>query len=324
MKKRVAPRSCTPCRAPSSRSCSLRSLSSLPFSRDSSPSRVLAAAVFAADAFARDRSWSLHFWLPRNHLPATAANRRPQHQTSHYISNDSAQAIVGAVSSEPRSRSQPSRATAKRAPAGDTRHPASRPAFKEPASERRHRRGGCHTPRIMRKNKPFVRFFRDVSMTLTMTRPDDWAPSPARRRDDALRSSARRARTFARAVVMPNLMPPVTTVAAAAAYRDRILLRCLPASTFAPLMTLYLTDTHGRGAKLPARASGFVIGAKYYPAGRDHPFGFRRHRPGRRVCRRSRRWRSMACRCWCTARLPTPMSTFSIANACSSIGSSLA
>src|SRR5882762_9576587 len=88
-------------------------------------------------------------------------------------------------------------------------------------------------------------------MTLTMTRPVVGAT----------------ARTFARAVVMPNLMPPVTTVAAAAAYRDRILAALPAGSTFAPLMTLYLTDNTPAEEIARARASGFVIGAKYYPAG---------------------------------------------------------
>jgi dihydroorotase len=75
------------------------------------------------------------------------------------------------------------------------------------------------------------------------------------------------ARTFARAVVMPNLAPPITTVAAAAAYRDRILAALPAGCTFAPLMTLYLTDNTPADEIARARASGYVIGAKYYPAG---------------------------------------------------------
>jgi dihydroorotase len=66
---------------------------------------------------------------------------------------------------------------------------------------------------------------------------------------------------------MPNLKPPVTTVAAAAAYRARIL-AALPAATrFAPLMTLYLTDNTPPAEIAAARASGFVHAVKYYPAG---------------------------------------------------------
>jgi dihydroorotase len=103
-------------------------------------------------------------------------------------------------------------------------------------------------------------------MTLTITRPDDWH---LHLRDGEMMRSVvgATAKTFARAVVMPNLTPPVTTVAAAAAYRDRILAALPAASTFAPLMTLYLTDNTLAEDIVRARASGFVIGVKYYPAG---------------------------------------------------------
>ncbi len=103
-------------------------------------------------------------------------------------------------------------------------------------------------------------------MTLTITRPDDWH---VHLRDGEMMRSVigATARTFARAVVMPNLTPPVTTVAAAAAYRDRILAALPAGSTFAPLMTLYLTDNTPAVEIARARASGFVIGTKYYPAG---------------------------------------------------------
>jgi dihydroorotase len=103
-------------------------------------------------------------------------------------------------------------------------------------------------------------------MTLTIIRPDD---GHLHLRDGEMMRSVvgATARTFARAVVMPNLMPPVTTVAAAAAYRDRILAALPAGCTFAPLMTLYLTDNTAAEEIARARASGFVIGAKYYPAG---------------------------------------------------------
>ena len=103
-------------------------------------------------------------------------------------------------------------------------------------------------------------------MTLTITRPDD---GHLHLRDGEMMRSVvgATAKTFARAVVMPNLLPPVTTVAAAAAYRDRILAALPVGSTFAPLMTLYLTDNTPAEEIARARASGFVIGAKYYPAG---------------------------------------------------------
>lgn len=103
-------------------------------------------------------------------------------------------------------------------------------------------------------------------MTLTITRPDDWHVHL--RDGSSMRSVvAATARTFARAVVMPNLSPPITTVAMAAAYRDRILAALPATSAFAPLMTLYLTDDTPADEIANARASGFVIGVKYYPAG---------------------------------------------------------
>ncbi len=102
--------------------------------------------------------------------------------------------------------------------------------------------------------------------SLTLTRPDDWhlhlrdGPALAA----VLADSARR---FARAIVMPNLKPPVTTVGEAAAYRERIL-AALPAGTdFEPLMTLYLTDATPPGEIDAARACGFVHALKLYPAG---------------------------------------------------------
>jgi dihydroorotase len=102
--------------------------------------------------------------------------------------------------------------------------------------------------------------------TLTLTRPDD---CHLHLRDDAALASVlpHTARVFGRALIMPNLRPPVTDTALAAAYRDRIL-RALPqGSGFQPLMTLYLTDNTGLAEIVRARHSGFVLGVKYYPAG---------------------------------------------------------
>lgn len=73
------------------------------------------------------------------------------------------------------------------------------------------------------------------------------------------------ARQFACAIVMPNLAPPVTTVALAAAYRERII--DTPPYGFEPLMTLYLTGATTPGTIREAKASGFIHGVKYYPAG---------------------------------------------------------
>ncbi len=105
-----------------------------------------------------------------------------------------------------------------------------------------------------------------TASSLTITRPDDWHLHL--RDGEAMRSIVgATARVFARAVVMPNLRPPVTTVDSAAAYRERVA-GALPAdSRFAPLMTLYLTDHTSAEEIVKARKSGFVIGIKYYPAG---------------------------------------------------------
>ena len=103
-------------------------------------------------------------------------------------------------------------------------------------------------------------------MRLTITRPDDWH---LHLRDGAALSAVlpHSARQFARAIIMPNLRPPVTTVAAAAAYRQRIL-AALPAGLdFTPLMTLYLTDNTPADEIRRAAESGFVKAVKLYPAG---------------------------------------------------------
>ena len=102
--------------------------------------------------------------------------------------------------------------------------------------------------------------------TLTLTRPDDWHVHL--RDGEGMRAVlADTARQFARAIVMPNLKPPVATVAQAEAYRERILAARPKDSDFTPLMTLYLTE-----ATLPleierARRTGWIHAVKYYPAG---------------------------------------------------------
>src|SRR5499425_3706646 len=95
--------------------------------------------------------------------------------------------------------------------------------------------------------------------TLTLARPDDWH---VHLRDGASMRSVvgATARVFARAVVMPNLDPPITTVGAAAAYRERIAAALPPESRFSPLLTLYLTDSTPVEEIAQARASGFIIG----------------------------------------------------------------
>ena len=103
-------------------------------------------------------------------------------------------------------------------------------------------------------------------MQLTLTRPDDWHLHL--RDGEALAAVlAHTAARFARAIVMPNLKPPVTTVELAAAYRERILAALPAGMTFEPLLTLYLTDNTPPAEIAKAAASGFVKAVKLYPAG---------------------------------------------------------
>lgn len=102
--------------------------------------------------------------------------------------------------------------------------------------------------------------------SITITRPDDWH---LHLRDGehmraVLPDTARR---FARAIIMPNLRPPVTTTALALRYRERILSALPAAPGFEPLMTLYLTDNTAAAEIAGAKRSGAVHAVKYYPAG---------------------------------------------------------
>lgn len=103
------------------------------------------------------------------------------------------------------------------------------------------------------------------SDTLTLTRPDDWH---LHLRDGAGMASvvAASAAQFARAIVMPNLKPPVVTTAQALAYRKRILAALPGGPAFEPLMTLYLTD-HTPPAEIERAAAAGVVALKLYPAG---------------------------------------------------------
>jgi dihydroorotase len=107
---------------------------------------------------------------------------------------------------------------------------------------------------------------KNMTETLTITRPDDWH---LHLRDGGAMQSVlpHTARQFARAIVMPNLRPPVTTVAGAHAYRERILAALPAGMAFEPLMTLYLTDNTPAAEIRAASQSGFVHAVKYYPAG---------------------------------------------------------
>ena len=101
--------------------------------------------------------------------------------------------------------------------------------------------------------------------TITIRRPDDWH---VHFRDGAMlqQVAPQTARQFARAIVMPNLAPPVTTLAAARAYRDRILAAIPEGADFTPLMTCYLTDTSDPEEIARGFEAGVFAAVKLYPA----------------------------------------------------------
>jgi dihydroorotase len=102
--------------------------------------------------------------------------------------------------------------------------------------------------------------------TLTITRPDDWHVHL--RDGDYLVDTVRDiSRYFGRAIIMPNLVPPVAEVSQAQEYRDRILSLVPESSNFSPLMTLYLTDKTSENTVIEAKRSGIVKAFKLYPAG---------------------------------------------------------
>jgi dihydroorotase len=120
-------------------------------------------------------------------------------------------------------------------------------------------------PSITRSGTP-ARPMTASTDRLVLVRPDDWH---VHLRDGPMLGAvaAATARVFARAIVMPNLRPPVTTTAAAKDYRERILAALPNGSRFEPLMTLYLTDQTTATEIADARASGIIQAIKYYPAG---------------------------------------------------------
>ena len=101
--------------------------------------------------------------------------------------------------------------------------------------------------------------------TITIRRPDDWH---VHLRDGSMLEAVApfTARQFARAIVMPNLSPPVTSAASAAAYRDRIMAALPDGSDFTPLMTCYLTDAADAEDIASGHAAGIFTAAKLYPA----------------------------------------------------------
>ncbi len=105
-----------------------------------------------------------------------------------------------------------------------------------------------------------------MTETITLTRPDDWHLHL--RDDDMLRAVLpETARHFGRAIIMPNLVPPVITATDAADYRARIMAMLPQGADFKPLMTLYLTDDTDPANVAAAHESGLITAVKYYPAG---------------------------------------------------------
>ncbi len=102
--------------------------------------------------------------------------------------------------------------------------------------------------------------------SLTLRRPDDWH---LHLRDGAMLEAVtpESARHFGRAIIMPNLVPPVVTGAEASAYRDRIMAAVPEGTRFTPLMTLYLTEETDPADVVKAHADGIVTAVKLYPAG---------------------------------------------------------
>jgi dihydroorotase len=101
---------------------------------------------------------------------------------------------------------------------------------------------------------------------LVLTRPDDWHLHV--RDGDAMRAVLPfTARQFGRAIIMPNLVPPVVTTVQAVGYRERLLAALPKGTVFQPLMTLYLTDDTPPEEIVQAKGSGQVAGVKLYPAG---------------------------------------------------------
>lgn len=105
-----------------------------------------------------------------------------------------------------------------------------------------------------------------MTTSITLRRPDDWHLHL--RDGDMLRAVVpSTTQHFARAIIMPNLVPPVVTSAQAVAYRDRILSALPEGATFEPLMTLYLTENSDPDDVAAAHASGLIKAVKLYPAG---------------------------------------------------------
>ena len=138
-----------------------------------------------------------------------------------------------------------------------------------------------------------------MTKSLTLRRPDDWH---LHLRDGAMLRAVlpESARHFARAIIMPNLVPPVVTSRDARAYRDRILAALPEGMAFTPLMTLYLTEETDPRDVAACPCQGLISAVKLYPAGAttNSASGVQRFRPGARGPRHHGRDRPAALRAW--------------------------
>ena len=136
----------------------------------------------------------------------------------------------------------------------------------------------------------------DYADTITLRRPDDWH---VHFRDGAMLQAVVpwTARQFARAIVMPNLVPPVTTVAAARAYRERIVAALPPGAEFTPLMTCYLTDGADPDEIARGYRGGRLRGGQTLPGARDDAIRRTASPISTGSCRCWSAWPRSACRC---------------------------
>ena len=157
-------------------------------------------------------------------------------------------------------------------------------------------------------------------MKLTIRKPDDWHLHV---RDGAMLKAAMpfTARHFGRAILMPNLIPPVMTTKDAIAYRERALAARPPGSTFTPLMTCYLRDDTDPDDVERGFREGVFTGVKLYPANATTNSA-----AGVTDLKQSPAcwsgWKRSTCRSSCMARSSIPTSTSSTARRCSSSASS--
>lgn len=153
---------------------------------------------------------------------------------------------------------------------------------------------------------------------ITIRRPDDWH---VHLRDDQMMQAVLpyTAKQFGRAIVMPNLVPPVATSQQAVEYRDRIYAALPQGVKFEPLMTAYLTDNTDPTDLAAGYKHGVFSAAKLYPAGAttNSASGVT---DVEKISAVLERMEDVACRFWCMAKSPMRISICSIVNMCSSSG----